>query len=141
MANASNLSLAELKALIAEQKSRLSDLKKQRTALEKELSGVNAEIATLEGKKRRRGRPAGSGTGKKRVRRRRSKNAKPLKDFITSVLTSNKKGLPLQGVHDKVLESGYKTTSKNFKNVLYQCLYHSKDFVHDDKAGVYKLKS
>ena len=144
MAKASNMSLAELEARLKEQKSRLDDLKKKHASLEKELEGVNQDIAALEGKgktKGRRGRPAGSKNKKKTVRRRRAKNAKPLKGYVTDVLTDNKKGLTLQQVMDKVQKAGYKSKSKNFKNVLYQCLYHTKDFVLDSKKGTYTLKS
>ena len=143
MAKASNLSLAELESLLKEQKSRLDSLKKKQAQLEKELDGVNAEIAALEGKgsrKGKRGRPAGSTSKKKTVRRRRAKNAKPLKEYVKDVLASNKKGLTLQQVMDKVEAAGYKSKSKNFKNVLYQCLYHTKEFVLDSNKGTYTLK-
>ncbi len=143
MAKASNMSLAELETMLKEQKSRLDTLKKKQGTLQKELDGVNQEIALLEGKSgRRRGRPASaakSGTTRK-VRRRRAKNEKPLKAYVTDVLNSSKKGLTLQEVSDKVQEAGYKSKSKSFKNVLYQCLYHNKEFTHDSDAGIYKLK-
>lgn len=138
-----NISLAELQTMLDEQKGRLADLKKKQTELQKELDEVNQEISVLEGKgkgKGRRGRPAGSGGKKKKVRRRRAKNKKPLKDFVTEVLESNKKGLTLQQVMDKVQKAGYKSKSKNFKNVLYQCLYHNDQFVLDSDKGVYTLK-
>ncbi len=138
MAKANGMSLAELEQLLNSRKSRLGDLKKKRTTLEKELTSIVNEIAVLEGPAPKgRGRAA----GKKKVRRRRSKNAKPLRDVITDLLSNAKKGLALQEIHDGVLASGYKTASKNFKNVLYQCLYHTKSFVHDDKSGTYKVKS
>ncbi|MBD3674109.1 MAG: hypothetical protein HUJ26_11360 [Planctomycetaceae bacterium] len=141
----SNISLAELQALLDEQKNRLADLKKKQTELQKELDEVNQEISVLEGegkgkRKGRRGRPAGSGGKKKKVRRRRAKNSKPLKAFVTEVLTDNKKGLTLQQVMDKVQKAGYKSKSKNFKNVLYQCLYHNDQFVLDSDKGIYTLK-
>lgn len=142
MASATTMSVAQLAELLSEQKGRLGELKKRRTALERELGSVVAEIEVLEGAGtgRGRGRKASAG-GVKTVRRRRSKNAKSLKTVVTEVLGANKKGLSLQEVHDSVLGSGYKTKSKNFKNVLYQCLYHTDDFMRDEKAGVYKLKS
>ena len=143
MAKSSNLSLAELESLLKEQKSRLDSLKKKQAQLEKELGGVNSEIAALEGKsskRGKRGRPSGSTSKKKTVRRRRAKNAKPLKEYVNDVLSANKKGLTLQQVMDKVQAAGYKSKSKNFKNVLYQCLYHTEEFVLDPKKGTYTLK-
>lgn len=144
MAKTSNMSLAELESMLKEQKVRLDSLKKKQNTLQKDLDSVNQEIATLEGKgkgKGRRGRPPGSTSGStKKVRRRRAKNAKPLKAHVIEALNGNKKGLTLQQVSDKVQASGYKSKSKSFKNVLYQCLYHNKEFVHDADAGTYKLK-
>ena len=140
MAKTSNMSLAELESMLKEQKVRLDSLKKKQNTLQKDLDSVNQEIATLEGKGRR-GRPPGSTSGStKKVRRRRAKNAKPLKAHVIEALNGIKKGLTLQQVSDKVQASGYKSKSKNFKNVLYQCLYHNKEFVHDADAGTYKLK-
>jgi len=142
MAKASNMSLAELEAILEKKQSRLDELKKKQSRLEKELDGVNQEIATLEGKgKGRRGRPAGSTNKKKTVRRRRAKNAKPLKGHVEEILADNKKGLTLQQIVDKVKKAGYKSKSKDFKNVVYQCLYHTEEFVLDKAKGTYTLKS
>jgi chromosome segregation ATPase len=142
MAKASNMSLAELESMLKEQKDRLDNLKKKQKTLEKDLESVNREIATLEGKgSRRRGRPPGTKSGStKKVRRRRAKNVKPLKAYVIDVLNANKKGLTLQEISDKVKEAGYKSKSKSFKNVLYQCLYHNREFMHDSDAGIYKLR-
>jgi hypothetical protein len=133
------MSLAELESMLKEQKNRLDSLKRKQKDLKSDLDNVNQEIALLEGRGGRRGRPPGSG-GVKTVRRRRAKNAKPLKGYVIDVLNANKKGLTLQQISDKVQEAGYKSKSKSFKNVLYQCLYHNKEFMHDSEAGIYKLK-
>jgi hypothetical protein len=142
MPKASNMSLAELESMLKEQKNRLDSLRKKQKGLEKDLESVNQEIAVLEGKGgRRRGRPPGAKSGgTRKVRRRRAKNAKPLKGYVIDVLSSNKKGLTLQEISNKVQDAGYKSKSKSFKNVLYQCLYHNKEFMHDSDAGIYKLK-
>lgn len=138
MTNASQMSLAELESILKEQKTRLDSLKKKQRDLEKDLDSVNREISALEGNgSRRRGRPAGS---TRTVPRRRAKNAKPLKGYVIDVLNANKKGLTLQEISDKVKAAGYKSKSKSFKNVLYQCLYHNREFMHDSDAGIYKLK-
>jgi len=136
------MSLAELESMLKDQKNRLDSLKRKQKDLEKNLDSVNQEIALLEGNgSRRRGRPLGTKTGgTRKVRRRRAKNAKPLKGYVIDVLNSNKKGLTLQEISTKVQEAGYTSKSKSFKNVLYQCLYHNKEFMHDSTAGTYKLK-
>ncbi|MDB4786802.1 MAG: hypothetical protein P8M30_04920 [Planctomycetaceae bacterium] len=144
MANASNMSLAELEAILKDQKKRLDKLKKNQSALQKELDGVTQEIAVLEGKGKgsgRRGRPAGStSTAKKTVRRRRAKNPKPLKGYVREALAGSKKGLTLQEVMDAVKKAGYKSKSKSFKSVLYQCLYHTEEFILDSKKKTYCVK-
>jgi len=39
----------------------------------------------------------------------------------------------------RVLAAGYKTTSTNSKNTLYQTLYHNDPFQLDKEAGPYRL--
>lgn len=142
MSKTSNMSLAQLESMLEEQKNRLDNLKQKQKDLEADLQNVNQEIAMIEGNGGgRRGRPPGSKSGSTRsVRRRRAKNAKPLKAYVIDVLNANKKGLTLQEISDKVQEAGYKSKSKSFKNVLYQCLYHNREFMHDSDAGIYKLR-
>jgi predicted nuclease with TOPRIM domain len=137
MAKTRTLSLAELKNLVEDRKKRLDELKKQKIALQKELDSVAKEIAKLEGKSGRRKRSSGK---KKKVRRRRAKNEKPLKAYVTAALKRKKKGASLQEIHDHVLAAGYTSNSDNFKNVIYQCLYNNKEFVHNGDKGTYKLK-
>lgn len=140
MAKSPDLSLAELESLVEDRRERLDELKKKQQSLQDDLDAINQEIAALEGKGRR-GRSSGKSSGKKKkVRRRRAKNAKPLKDHVTDALKGKKKGRTLQEINDAVLSAGYTSKSKNFKNVLYQCLYNNKEFVHDADQGTYKLK-
>lgn len=131
---AKKLSVADLEHLLNTKKSHLESLHKRRTKLQQELAVVEKEIAGLEGG--RRGKRGG-----KRVVRKRRKNKTSLRAVISNVLTANKKGLALADVEAKVLESGYKSTSNKFRNVIYQCLYNNKEFVHDKKAGLYKVKA
>jgi len=57
------------------------------------------------------------------------------------VLKKQKAGLPLDKLATAVLNTGYKSGSPNFKNVLYQCLYNNKKaIVHDKKTGAYRLR-
>lgn len=141
MAKTPNLSLAELESLVEDRRKRLDDLEKKQQSLQDDLDTISQEIAVLEGKGDRRGLAPGKSSGKqKKVRRRRAKNVKPLKEYVTDELKGQKKGRTLQEISDAVLSAGYTTKSKNFKNVLYQCLYNNKEFVHDDDQGTYKLK-
>jgi len=131
---AEDMSLAELERVVNNKKSLLERSLKRREQLKKELDDAERQIRVLE-------RRPGYSTAM--LRRRpsgpRVKNEKSLHTVVTEVLTKNKKGLSLADLHDRVLETGYKTASKNFKNVLYQCLYNSKHFTHDASTGRYKL--
>jgi hypothetical protein len=132
MAKTASYSLSELQNLLKAQKSRLAELLKTQAALKKELNGVNSEIKVLKGK-------GGSRGASKRIRKRRPKNAQSLRAVILDLLTANKKGMTLNDIHDAVVATGYKSNSKNFKNVVYQTLYHKDEFVSDGKTGKFKL--
>lgn len=145
-ADLGNLSIAQLEALINSRKSKLSALYEKRDQLAKQLAAVNSEIAAAEG-------TSGSGRGRlshfsraaavakrRGVPVQRAQNAKSLKKYIEEVLAANKKGLTIGEIQEAVLTSGYTTNSANFKNTLYQCLYHNeKTFVLDKKTKAYKL--
>lgn len=130
----SGLSVAELERILSNRKSKLDTLTKKKTKLQKDLTRVEEEITQLVG------RQSAVAAGGRRKVLKRPKNAKPLSQFVTEILSKNKKGLTLAGLSEKVLESGYKTYSSNFNNVLYQCLYNSESFYHDEESGCYRLK-
>ena len=59
---------------------------------------------------------------------------------VLEILGKNKKGFTLADLAVKVNESGYRSTSRNFRNVLYQCLYNTEGITHDDATGCYRLE-
>lgn len=126
-----DLSVADLERMLTNRKSLLGSLEKKRTRLQRELAGIERQISVLEGRRR-----AG---GLIRSVRRRAKNEKSLHDVLRDVLAKNKKGYSLEELVNKVLATGYKTHSGNFKNVVYQCIYNSKYIAHDEKSGTYQL--
>lgn len=131
--DAIDYSVVQLQRLLDNRRSLLERLVKKREQVRRELDRIERRIAEVEGTApvptvRRPRRPSA-----------RSQNERSLRSIVTELLTKNKKGYPLQPLQEKVIESGYKTTSKNFKNVLYQCLYNCEDFVHDPGSGCYKL--
>lgn len=145
-ADLGNLSIAQLEALINSRKSKLSALYEKRDQLAKQLAAVNSEIAAAEGTSGSgRGRPSHFSRAAAVAKRRgapvqRAQNAKSLKKYVEEVLAANKKGLTIGEIQEAVLSSGYTTNSANFKNTLYQCLYHNeKTFVLDKKTKAYKL--
>lgn len=132
MAQENEYSVAQLERMLTERKTRLDGLHRKQERLRTELDKVEDEIAILEGRR------STSRFPKQPINRAR--NDKPLHTHVIELLTKNKKGLTLSGLSEKVLESGYKTTSSNFNNVLYQCLYNSDHVEHDSATGCYKIK-
>ena len=130
--SAAELSVAALERMLETKKSKLEKFTKQRDQLQRKLETVEKKIAELSG-------PAGRGPGK-RVSRKRPKNVKSLKAFVREILGRSKKGLTLSALGEKVLAAGYKSKSKRFTNVLYQCLYGNDEFVHDEKTKTYRLE-
>jgi len=63
-----------------------------------------------------------------------------LVQVVTEILGKNKAGFSLAKLSEKVLATGYKSSSHDFKNVLYQCLYNTTSIVHDAESGTYRLK-
>lgn len=151
-------SLEDLESLIESKKAELEDLKKKH--LITELEAVENEIAELSGKAatakprkaaskpaapaakpaakttdapKRRGRPPGSGGGK------RPKNAMSLKALCVDLLEKNKKGLTLEDIIEKTQEAGYKSSASNYKTVVYQTLYNADEIERDKATKLYVL--
>lgn len=127
------LTVAQLEKILQRKKARLDSLLHERSRLQKKLAQVEERIMEIGGvarEERALRRP-----------RRRPKNEKTLIAAVTDVLSQAKKGLTLKELASKLLESGYKTTSTNFQNTLYQCLYHNAEqLTHDPKTHTYRLK-
>jgi hypothetical protein len=131
MRPAHDMSIPELLKIIASKKAKLVPLLKKRDQLIREIEATESHIAELQARLIPVSRP--------RSTKPRLQNAMPLRQVVQEVLKRSRKGLPLANLHDRVLASGYKTGSKNFKNILYQCLYNEKEFVHDPTTGRYRL--
>jgi hypothetical protein len=128
---AKELTVAQLERILVRKKAALEILLRQRTQLQKKLAQVERRIVEIGG---------GEG-GKPRSPRRRPKNAKTLLVAVTEMLSQHKKGLTLRDLANRLLASGYKTSSTNFQNTLYQCLYHNSDrLTHDAKNHTYRIK-
>jgi len=131
----SDMSVADLEKALQSKRGKLDDLSNQRDRLRKQLESVEGKIQTLGGT------PADPGKQKGGRRGKRVKNAMPLSGYVEEVLGRTKKGFTVDEVEQKVLEAGYKTNSKNFRNVVYQCLYHAENIVQDEKSGRHQLMS
>ena len=131
----SDFSVATLERLLSSRKSKLTNLTKKRKVLAKKLRSLDSQIESLGGRTTN-----GDSGMKHRKGRKRPKNAVPLHEAVVEVLKKSKTGYPIGDLADKVIASGYKSNSSDFRNVLYQCLYKSKQIVHDEESGRYRVK-
>lgn len=129
-----NISVAELERILLSRKRQLDDLLQRKATLQAELARVDDEIAQMQGPRHSVSTTVSS-RGSKPV------NTKSLREYVLEILGKSKRGMSLSDLSTKVLAAGYRTESGNFRNVLYQCLYNTKDVYHDDATGTYRLKS
>ena len=130
---ARDYTVAQLERILARKKASLDKLLRQRSQLQKKLAQVERKIVEIGGM-------VEEGRAARRVRKR-PKNVKTLLASVIDVLGPHKKGLTLRELAEKLLASGYKTSSANFQNTLYQCLYHNSDkLLHDAKTHTYRIK-
>lgn len=130
--SSTQMSVADLEKLLSSRKSELNELYRQREKLLSDLDRVSYRIGVLGGTISEDGRSAYFS---------RPRNAKSLRKHVLQILAENKRGLSLSKLVEKVLEAGYRTSSTNFKNVLYQCLYNAVEIEHDSETGNYKIQA
>ena len=126
------LSIADLERILDERRAELQELLKKREHALKELVKLDAEIQDSLN--------PNFPIGRVRRVRHRVKNETSLRTVVQGVLTKNKKGFPLSDLVNKVTETGYKSSSSNFKNVVYQCVYNTEGIVHDGATGCYRIE-
>jgi cell division septum initiation protein DivIVA len=138
-----NLSVTDLENLLQQRMTQLETLIEKRRNLQDQIAQLDREIHSVNG----------SGAGPSRVskskvvakpkrKRRRARNSVSLTSVVATVLAKHKKGLPTAEIESAVLATGYKTTSKNFRPMIYQTLAkmkEAKDVVYDGDAKLYKL--
>lgn len=138
MARTDSLSVSELEQLLRDR------LVEQRDRLAAELAETERRLSELGG-----GRTGG---GLRRVVRkqrpgragRRNRNQPALPQVIQDVLQKTKKPLSTEEVMERVLATGYKTTSANFKNVVYLNLFkmrNNSEIEFDAANKTYSAKS
>ena len=126
------LSIADLERLLNKRRDNVQGLLERRKQVQREIETLDAEMQDAMNPNA----PIG------RIRRRgpRVKNETSLRTVIEGILAKSKKGLSLPDLVNKVTETGYKSNSRNFKNVVYQCLYNSKTIVQDEATGRYRIE-
>ena len=123
------MSVAELEQILEDRKVKAIDLGKRREELQKQLDEIDRQILEVMGDNR-----------VIRRRRRRLKNEMSLRSHVLELLGKSKKGYSMADLTAKIMEAGYKSSSRNFRNVLYQCLYNTEGVTFDQATGCYKLK-
>ena len=130
-----DLTVSQLEKVLMAKKSMLEDLVVKRDKLRLELSSLDDQIRGLAGSDtpgeegpRRRGRPKGSGKGR---RGPRIKGQKSLKAHVVEELQKAKKGLTIDELITNIEATGYRSKAEKFKNVMYQCLFHGESFQRD----------
>jgi hypothetical protein len=121
------MTVAELERMLNARRTALQELNKRRARVKAELDKIDAEIRALSG-------------GLMRKRSGRSRNKFSLREIVVDLLKRSKKGYSLADLTQIILDSGYKTGSTNFRNVLYQCLYNQPAIYYDEAAGTYRYK-
>ncbi|HET6423154.1 MAG TPA: hypothetical protein VFG20_05690 [Planctomycetaceae bacterium] len=128
-----NISVAELEKQLLARKGQLEELLQRKSALQAQLIEIDQEIAVMRGSQ--------AASAYSAAARGRLANEKSLREYVTDILSRSKRGMSLADLSVKVLAAGYRTESNNFRNVLYQCLYNTKDVYHDEKSGTYRLRT
>lgn len=123
------LSVAELEQILETRKIKALELGKRREELQKQLDEIDHQILEVMGDRRII-----------RRRRRRIKNEMSLRAHVLELLGKSKKGYSMADMTKKITEAGYKSSSRNFRNVLYQCLYNTEGVTFDQESGCYKMQ-
>ncbi len=109
-------SIEELKSEIRKRERQLGGLLKKRDKLVEQLEAVNAEILEM----------GGAAGVLPDAGRKRHRNDANLADALAQLLA--KKTMSVTEAAEKVQESGYKTTSPNFRTIVNQTLLRDKRF-------------
>lgn len=143
-----NLSVSDLEQLLHQRVSQLETLVEKRKKLLAEFEALDQEFQRLAGTSLGTvGKTTGRSTRSKVVakpkrKRRRARNAVSLTSVVQQILSKNKKGLSTADIETAVLDTGFKTTSKNFRPMIYQSLgklRENKEVTYDQEAKLYKL--
>ncbi len=143
-----NLSVSDLEQLLEQRFTQLESLVEKRKKLLADFAALNQEFEQLAGgaaggaKGKSAAASAINATSKPKRKRRRARNSVSLASAVKEVLSKNKKGLSTADIEAAVLATGFKTTSKNFRPMIYQSLgklRDNKEVVYDQKAKIYKI--
>lgn len=161
------VSLTDVQSILGNVRSEIDQIKAKRDELQAELAQLDQRISHVEGAggkataavpakttakkttkkttKKKMGRPAGKATKGKGTKKKvtsRKRTGPSARSLALEILEKEKSGLLLDELASKMLASGYKSKSDNFKTVLYQTLYAMKkkgEVKYDDKERLYSV--
>lgn len=119
-------SIAELRHLLGEQRQRRNSLLRERKKVQNRMDQLDREIAILDGQQ------AAAAGG-------RARNQKPLPDVIEGVLKKSNKPMRVGEIVEGVQQSGYQSSSANFRGIVNQTLIKDDRFKSPSR-GTYQLK-
>lgn len=125
------LNLMQIERLLKKKRTKLNLLLKRRDVILRQLAAVEANMQDI----------GGDVAKPRRAPRVRLQNERTLHEVVIEILEAEKSGLELGKLSESVLATGYKTTSANFPNTVYQCLYHSPEIERNVETNCYHLKA
>jgi hypothetical protein len=127
----------QLAALRKRLNARLGRLERRREELRTELQAVETEIAVVApGEKPE---PAPLAANGRRKRGRRSRTTPSLRSILLDLFKKNGRTLSVSELVDQVRKAGYRSQSKDIKNLLWVSLGRMPELERDPKGG-YRLK-
>lgn len=123
----SGLTISRLESMLNQQRSRKKELMKERARIQSQLEKVDRQIAALDGA----GGVSSSG---------RARNSMSLVSTLESVLEKSPKGMSVSDILAAVENSGYKSSSPNFRGIINQTLIKERKKFSAVSRGVYALK-
>ena len=112
--------------MLVQRRSRIGSLERKRSRFVRQLDALDAQIATLGGSIRARGA--------------RPRNKTTLNEAIVAVLKKSGGAMKVAEIARHALDSGYSSSSSNFRVIVNQALIKDKRFAKAGLRGTYQLK-
>jgi hypothetical protein len=124
--NGHGFSIAQLEKMLVQRRSRIGSLERKRSKFLRQLDAINAQIAALGG--------SAHGPGS------RPRNKTTLNEAIVTVLKKHGGAMKVSEIARHALDSGYSSSSSNFRVIVNQALIKDKRFTKAGLRGTYQLK-
>jgi hypothetical protein len=125
-ANVNGFSIVQLEKMLDERRSRIGSLQRKRSRFQRQLDAVDAQISALGGSGRARGA--------------RPRNKVTLNEAIVAVLKKSVGPMKVSDIARNARDSGYSSSSSNFRVIVNQALIKDKRFAKAGIRGTYLLK-